>query len=173
MVRRVVTGVAASGKAAFVSDGPAELLAAGLAPPGVVSIWGSDAPPTIPTDGSKPDYRGFFPPATGFRVLVATVPPDGGGEATDRDLASRLDDELGGIISGAERDPDTPGMHNTRTIDIGLILEGRVVLELDGGDSTELGPGDWYVQNGTRHVWRNPWETPCKVAILLVGADEG
>jgi len=63
-------------------------------------------------------------------------------------------------------------MHRTRTIDIGLILEGRVVLELDGGDSTELGPGDHYVQNGTRHAWRNPWETPCKVAILFVGAEE-
>jgi mannose-6-phosphate isomerase-like protein (cupin superfamily) len=100
------------------------------------------------------------------------VPPDSAGGATDTTLTSRLDAEFVGLISDAEWDPDTPGMHNTRTIDIGLILEGRVVLELDSGDSTELGPGDWYVQNGTRHVWRNPWETPCKVAILLVGADE-
>ena len=171
-MRRVVTGVAASGKAVFVSDGPAEVLGALLAPPGVESIWGSDAPPAIPTDGSKPDYRGFFPPVNGFRVVVATVPPDSAAGATDAELASRLDDEFVGPISDAEWDPDSPGMHRTRTIDIGLILEGRVVLELDGGDSTELGPGDYYVQNGTRHAWRNPWETPCKVAILFVGAEE-
>ena len=171
-MRRVVTGVAASGEAVFVSDGPVEVLGARLAPPGVESIWGSDAPPAIPTDGSKPDYRSFFPPATGFRVVVAMVPPDSARGATDTELTWRLDAEFVGLISAAEWDPDTPGMHNTRTIDIGLILEGRVVLELDSGDSTELGPDDWYVQNGTRHVWRNPWETPCKVAILLVGADE-
>jgi hypothetical protein len=172
-VRRVVTGVAASGKSVFVSDGPAEVLGAGLAPPGVESIWGSDAPPAIPSDGAKPEYRSFLPPPAGFRVVVALVPPDTAGGATEPELASRLDDEFVGLISDAEWDPDIPGMHRTRTIDIGLILEGRVVLELDGGESTELGPGDWYIQNGTRHVWRNPWETACKVAIFFVGADAG
>lgn len=172
-MRRIVTGVTASGEAVFVSDGPAEVLGAGLAPPGVELIWGSDAPPAIPSDGSQPDHRRFFPPMAGFRVVVAVVPPDSAGGASDTELMSKLDDEFVGLISDAEWDPDTPGMHRTRTIDIGLILEGRVVLELDGGESTELGAGDWYIQNGTRHVWRNPWETPCKVAIVFIGADEG
>jgi cupin domain len=172
-VRRVVTGVAASGKAVFVSDGPAEVLGAGLAPPGVELIWGSDAPPAIPSDGSTPEYRRFFPPMAGFRVVVAVVPPDSAGGAADTELMPRLDEEFVGLISDAEWDPDTPGMHRTPTIDIGLILEGRVVLELDGGESRELGAGDWYIQNGTRHVWRNPWETPCKVAIVFIGAAEG
>lgn len=171
-MRRVVTGVTPSGKAVFVSDGPAEVLGAAVAPPGVELIWGSDTPPTIPTDGSKPDYRSLFPPAAGFGVVVALVPPDSAGGATDMELMSRLADEFVGLISDADWDPDTPGMHRTRTIDIGLILEGRLVLELDGGASTELGPGEWYVQNGTSHMSRNPWETPCKVAIFFAGADE-
>jgi hypothetical protein len=72
-MRRVVTGVAASGKAVFVSDGPADVLGAGVAPPGIESIWGSDVTPAVPTDGSKPGYHRFFPPAVGFRVVVVIV----------------------------------------------------------------------------------------------------
>ena len=169
-MRRVVTGVAASGKAVFVSDGPAEVLGASLAPPGVDLIWGSDVRPTVPTDGAKPDYERYFPPAEGYRIIVVPIPPDSAGGATDMDLMSSLDSEYVGLISDAEWDPDVPGMHRTRTIDIGLVLDGRVLLELDGGESTELGPGDWYVQNGTRHVWRNPFDVPCRLAIFFVGA---
>jgi mannose-6-phosphate isomerase-like protein (cupin superfamily) len=171
-VRRVVTGVAASGESVFVSDGPAEVLGADLAPPGVELIWGSDEPPMLPTDGSKPDYLRYFPPADGYRIIVVPIPPDSAGGATDMDLMSTLDEEFVGLISDAEWDPDVPGMHRTRTIDIGLVLEGRVLLELDEGESRELGPGDWYVQNGTRHVWRNPWAEPCKLVIFFVGATE-
>ena len=26
---------------------------------------------------------------------------------------------------------------------------------------------------GTRHLWRNPWDAPCKIVIFFVGADQG
>ncbi len=169
-MRRVVTGLAESGKAVFVSDGPAEVLGAGISPSGVDDIWGSDVQPSLPSDGSKPTYRSYFPPATGYRIIVVNIPPDSEGGATDMDLMAKLNEEFVGLITDAEWDPEIPGMHRTRTIDIGLILDGRVVLELDSGESKELGAGDWYIQNATRHVWRNPWETPCKVAIFFVGA---
>ena len=172
-MRRVVTGTAASGESVFVSDGPAEVLGAHLAPPGVELIWGSDERPTLPTDGTKPDYRRYFPPPDGYRIIVVPIPPDSAGGATDMDLMSTLDNEFVGLISDAEWDPEIPGMHRTRTVDIGLVLEGRVLLEVDGGASKELGPGDWYIQNGTRHVWRNPWDEPCKLVIFFVGAREG
>jgi hypothetical protein len=167
-----VTGLDASGKAVFVSDGPAEVVGASLAPPGVDLIWGSDERPALPSDGSKPPYRRYFPPATGYRIIVVGIPPDSAGGATDMDLMSTLDNEFVGLISDAEWDPDIPGMHRTRTIDIGVVLDGRVVLELDSGESTELGPGDTYVQNGTRHVWRNPFEAPCRIVIVFVGAED-
>jgi hypothetical protein len=171
-VRRVVTGVAESGKAVFVSDGPAEVIGAETAPPGVDLVWGSDVQPVIPTGGAKPPYRSYFPPAAGYRIIIVPIPPDSHGGATDMDLMEKMNDEFVGLISDAEWDPEVPGMHRTRTIDIGLVLEGRVILELDSGESTELGPGDWYVQNGTNHVWRNPWDTACRLAIFFVGARE-
>ena len=34
----------------------------------------------------------------------------------------------------------------------------------------ELGPGDTVVQNGTRHAWRNPYDEPCTMVVVLVGA---
>ena len=50
------------------------------------------------------------------------------------------------------------------------VISGRVVLELDDGAVVELGPGDTVVQNGTRHVWRNPFDEPCQMVVVLVGA---
>ena len=64
-------------------------------------------------------------------------------------------------------------MHTTVSIDIGLVLEGSVVLELDVGAKRQLDPGDWYVQNGTRHAWRNPYDVPCRVAIFMLGTGFG
>jgi len=49
-------------------------------------------------------------------------------------------------------------------------VSGRVILELDDGATVELGPGDTVIQNGTRHAWRNPYEEPCQIVVVLVGA---
>ena len=32
------------------------------------------------------------------------------------------------------------------------------------------GPGDTVIQNGTRHAWRNPYDEPCRMVVVLVGA---
>jgi hypothetical protein len=154
----------------FVSDGPAPVLGASATRHGVDVIWGADTRPTVPNDGADPAHERYFPPTDGYRIMVIAIPPDSAGGATDMDLMAALDEEYVGLISDAEWNPEIPGMHRTRTIDIGLVLDGRVLLELDGGDSTELGPGDWYVQNGTNHVWRNPFDEPCRLAIFFVGA---
>jgi quercetin dioxygenase-like cupin family protein len=67
-------------------------------------------------------------------------------------------------------EPDNPGMHTTVTIDFEYVISGRVVLELDDGATVELGPGDTVVQNGTRHAWRNPFDEPVTLLVVLVGA---
>ena len=46
-------------------------------------------------------------------------------------------------------------MHRTRTLDLGIILEGEVELELDNGVKRVLKAGDTIVQRGTVHRWRN------------------
>jgi mannose-6-phosphate isomerase-like protein (cupin superfamily) len=70
----------------------------------------------------------------------------------------------------AHMEPDEPGMHTTDTVDYEFVVSGRVVLELDDGATVELGPGATVVQNGTRHAWRNPFDEPCQMVVVLVGA---
>ena len=46
-------------------------------------------------------------------------------------------------------------LHRTRTLDLGVVLEGEVELELDSGVKRVLKAGDTVVQRGTAHAWRN------------------
>jgi hypothetical protein len=100
-----------------------------------------------------------------LRVIECSLPPDG------TELPEDFHTEFVGMFTDAEWDPDTPGMHRTTTIDTGTVLDGSIILELDDAVKTQLDPGDWYVQNGTRHAWRNPFDKPCRLAIFLWGAE--
>ncbi|KAK8116421.1 uncharacterized protein PG998_004702 [Apiospora kogelbergensis] len=52
-----------------------------------------------------------------------------------------------------------PFWHRTRTIDFGVVIEGEVLLELEGGEKRVLKKGDTVVQRGTNHAWSNPSQT--------------
>jgi mannose-6-phosphate isomerase-like protein (cupin superfamily) len=67
-------------------------------------------------------------------------------------------------------EPKHPGMHTSQTVDYGVILSGEVDLELDDGKIERLKPGDCFIQNGTRHAWRNPGTVDCVAAVVIVGA---
>jgi quercetin dioxygenase-like cupin family protein len=105
------------------------------------------------------------------RFTVYTVPPRRSGEATALTPAAEVDLErsLPGRSFYLESDQD--GMHRTPTLDLICILAGEIWLELDDGD-VHLREGDCVVQNGTRHAWRNRTDSPCSMAIVLIGADE-
>ena len=47
-------------------------------------------------------------------------------------------------------------MHRTESLDFGIIMQGSIVLELEGGETTTLKQGDVIVQRGTIHSWKNP-----------------
>ena len=172
-VRRVVTGHAADGKAVFVSDeqvAPIELeLLPGME---FHRLWGADETVNFPDDGSPPPMPAYFPPVSGFRVGLFTVPP-----STTRADLSTID--VGAALEAMERalpgmaghmEPDDPGMHTTATVDFEFVVSGRCLLELDDGETRELRPGDTVVQNGTRHRWINPYDEPCRLIVVLVGA---
>lgn len=169
-MRQVVTGVSESGRAVFVADGAAEILAADLVPPGIQRLWGYDALPAVPTDGSRPDLRQYFPAACGMRAMVLNFRPDSQPGLSEAEMEA-LEGILVGLHTDATWDEDGSGMHSTQTIDLGFILSGAIVLELDGGDSTILREGDMFVQNGTRHTWKNPYDEVCQVLIIMLGAE--
>ncbi|KAI9726834.1 MAG: hypothetical protein M1828_000690 [Chrysothrix sp. TS-e1954] len=50
-------------------------------------------------------------------------------------------------------------MHQTSSIDFGIVLEGTVEMLLDDGSCTVMKRGDVAVQRATMHAWKNPSET--------------
>jgi mannose-6-phosphate isomerase-like protein (cupin superfamily) len=66
--------------------------------------------------------------------------------------------------------PHTPElMHATDTIDYLVILSGRVTLVLEEGEA-DLGPGDFVVDRGVVHGWRNPYDERCVAAVVNLPA---
>ena len=171
--RRVVTGTDAAGKAVVVSNEPAEAVTVSLAP-GLEfrMMWGSDQTVTLPTDGTKPEARTYFPPPGGFRFSYVSIPPEGSAPLPPQaDIArgvAEIEEKLPGLF--AHNEPDNPGMHTTDTIDFDVVLSGEIWLELDHGAEVQLHQGDCVIQNGTRHAWHNRSSEPCTLAVAIVGA---
>jgi mannose-6-phosphate isomerase-like protein (cupin superfamily) len=173
-VRRIVTGHTPEGKSVFVSDEMVPPIELALLP-GMEfhRLWGADETVQLPDDGSAPSTPAYFPPVGGFRVGLFTVPPS----TTTADLSSidvdaaleAMERALPGMATHMEA--DDPGMHTTATVDFAFVVSGRCLLELDDGEIREIGPGDTVVQNGTRHRWSNPHDEPCRLVVVLVGAD--
>lgn len=67
--------------------------------------------------------------------------------------------------------PTAAGWHRTRTVDIDVVLRGRVRLELPGGIETECGPGDVIIQRGTDHRWTSLGPERLAVATVMFDAD--
>jgi mannose-6-phosphate isomerase-like protein (cupin superfamily) len=61
------------------------------------------------------------------------------------------------------------GMHATATVDMGVVLAGTVVLEVDGDEPVTLAAGDSFVQQGTRHRWQNAGAEPAVLSVAVIG----
>lgn len=169
-IRRVVTGHNEEGISIFVRDeevdGDRFDLLAGWE---FYDIWAGDRVANFPDRGDMPESTSYFPPVGGFRFSFSVVPPldttpvEGlNGEAA----LAEVEAVMPGMMALIEPD----GMHTTDTIDFEVIISGRVYLELTDGSSVLLEAGDTVVQNGTRHVWRNPGPDPCLMAVFMIGA---
>ena len=172
-VRRVVTGQRPDGTSVFVSDELVEPVTTELMPGAAFhQLWSSDDQLQLPTDGSPPATKTYFPPSRGFRFNLFTLGPASSAMAPGTDVGAaiaKLGDELPGMMDVME--PDNPGMHTTDTVDCELVLSGDVWLELDDGAEVHLGTGDCLIQNGTRHRWHNRSEEPVTILVCLMGAE--
>jgi len=145
-IRRIVTTHDASGKAIVGMDANADNHK--WSPRGSVStlIWSSDECPA--EIWSEEDY--------GARKL-GTQPPPNGTRFTIMD-----------------HPPNTPGrMHRTDTLDIILVMEGKIDMGMDQDASVTLNKGDVMVQQGTNHSWDNVYDEPCRLAIILIDGKKG
>jgi len=71
-----------------------------------------------------------------------------------------------GEIGAGARSP----MHRTNSVDYGIVLEGNLDMELDGGQKVHLKAGDVVVQRGTNHAWINEGNRPARMAWILIDA---
>jgi len=61
-------------------------------------------------------------------------------------------------------------MHRTLSQDYAVVLEGEVVLMLDGGEEKVLRKGEFLVQRGVNHAWENRSNDTCRVLFVMVAA---
>ena len=141
-VRRVVTGHDDNARAVFRSDE-------------------AFAPQTIPSGDAA------------FALLwtTASVPADNNDETDGRKREAGLTLHKGSVIRVVDMLPggESP-MHRTNSIDYGIVLSGRVELELDDGARTVLNAGDICIQRGTMHLWRTIGHETCRIVFVLTEA---
>ena len=145
-VRRIVTGHDEDGRATVLTDAPATNTKSPR--PGQFStlLWCTEGAPAdmpVGTDAEDMGARrlGTYPPERGTRFMIAEYPPG-----------------------------NVPRRHRTETIDYVVVLEGRIEMELDDGESVAMETGDVLVQRGTYHAWRNPGPGVCRMVFVLVDA---
>ena len=101
-----------------------------------------------------------------------TVPADNNDETDGRARDAGLTLNQGSVIRVVDMLPggESP-MHRTNSIDYGIVLSGRLELELEDGAVKPLAPGDIVVQRGTNHKWRNPSDSEiCRIVFILIEA---
>jgi quercetin dioxygenase-like cupin family protein len=172
-VRRVVTGDDGEGNSTVAADSTVDPVTVDLMPGSeFYLLWGSDEIPTLPTDGSKPETEGYFPPPGGFRAIMYTLAPDTEADADEPDpeAIEEMQEKLPGILEAMEPEPETPGMHTSDTIECTYIISGEITCVLDDGEEFVLQEGDFNVMNGTRHAWKNRSDDPVTMMVFSIGA---
>jgi len=64
-----------------------------------------------------------------------------------------------------------PFMHRTRSIDYAIVLAGEIDMLLDDSE-VHMKAGDILVQQGTNHAWVNNGNETCRIAFILIDAQE-
>jgi len=109
--------------------------------PGADAVSSGDDAVTSPAGSGPP-----FPTAGGVRFWTVTVPPEDPGAPP-------------------------PAFLHTPTLDVGLVLSGQIVLEMEDGTAAELSAGQAFAQQSTPHRWRNPHPVDAVIAVVMMGQD--
>lgn len=172
-IRRVVTGHDSHGKAVVLIDGIAPNIKVRQGAGFVHSLlWVTDEMPAHISGGADRAEReiGVAPPPTGSILRMVDFPPVTR-EAENIDHQTLIRD----MGASHDRQGGTPArhpyMHRTRTLDYAVVLEGEIDLLLDDAE-VHLQSGDAIVQQGTNHAWVNRSSRTCRVAFVLIDAEE-
>ena len=131
-------------------------------------LWVTDGSPADNSgSGDAADREiGVAPPPRGSIFRVVDFPP--AAEAGAVDNAAMLK-EMG--LSDGPAGPRHATMHRTRSVDYAVVLSGEIDMLLDDSE-VHLRAGDVLVQRGTSHAWENRGTESCRVAFVLVDAED-
>ena len=143
LIRRIVTGHNAAGKAVVVMDGPATNVKRPDEKVSSTLIWVTDQAPSdlLVTDDAGARKLGTAPPAGGTRFAVLDLLP-------------------GNTFHG---------QHRTDTVDYVICMLGEIDMALDD-ETVHMKAGDIMIQRGTNHAWINRGSAPARVAFVLIDA---
>ena len=171
-IRRVVTSHDDTGKAIVLFDSatPHRFERAGT---GIVShlMWVTDATPDELAGSQDKAARtiGIPPLSNGSVFRIVDFPPGTDKLALPADHLAR---EMGaGHAAGTARPPRHHAMHRTRSIDYAIVLSGEIDMLLDDSE-IHLKAGDVLVQQATNHAWVNRGSVPCRIAFVLIDAQD-
>ena len=168
--RRVITGHDAHGRSVLQEDreSPFVLASAGGRGPFVIDLWKTHASPADNQGGEPctPEIT-LAPPAQGSVLRIVEFPPDR--SYMDGWNPKDTFEALGHALDAGAKAHPTPGMHQTRSLDYAIVLEGEIWAVMDQGE-TLLRTGDVLIQRGTNHGWSNRGEQPARVAFVLIDA---
>ena len=68
----------------------------------------------------------------------------------------------------AGHDPGAAGWHTTATIDVDIVVSGRLELALPGTEPVVVGPGEAVVQRGTHHKWQPVGDAAVEFVSLML-----
>lgn len=170
--RRVIAGHDASGKAVIIADGPAPNAKVRPATGATSTLmWVTEGSPADISTPADPTLReiGVAPPAGGSILRIVDFPPEAaGGAKIDNATVWK---EMGLDHGHSGKPARHPFMHRTRSIDYALVLEGEIDMLLDDSE-VHLKAGDVVIQQGTNHAWINRGKEVCRIAFILVDANE-
>jgi mannose-6-phosphate isomerase-like protein (cupin superfamily) len=170
-IRRIVTGHDDAGKAVVLSDGPARNVKVRKATGNVsMLLWVTDETPAdISANADRADREiGTAPPANGSILRTVDFPPVTPEVAAISHADVMREMDLGRHVPEGARHPF---MHRTRSVDYAIVLKGEIDMLLDDSE-VHLKAGDILVQQGTNHAWVNNGKETCRIAFILIDAQE-
>jgi len=166
-LRRIITGNDEHGKSIVAADIPPRELGT------FYEMWATDDSPA--SYGSEDEVASRWvklePPQDGTIFRFFRVDPRDAtlGREELEARAARAFESIGAAHCRPNTERD-PMMHETRTVDYIIVLEGEVTLVLDH-DEVDLKPHDVVIQRGTNHAWINKGTEPALLAAILIDAE--